>query len=84
MKIESLNGYKYIEDKKGEYKKTYVYHCHVCGKEITDYRPVRLVKQLYGYGPHKQYYSVRNYDFCKECYWALDDLLFKWKRKKKE
>ena len=75
--------YKYVQDDEGNYKKKFIYHCCICNKEIIDYRPVRFVKQLFGYGQYKQYYSIRNYDFCKECYEVLDDLFFKWKRTKR-
>lgn len=66
----------------GEIKKRYIYKCYICGKEIIEYRPVRFIKQLYGYGQYKQYYNIRTYDFCKECYEVLDDLLFKWHKTK--
>lgn len=72
--------FAFVENDKGELEKKYIYVCCICGKEIVDYRPVRFAKQLFGYGQYKQYYQVRTYDFCKECWWALDDLLFKWKR----
>ena len=75
-------GYVYVKTDDDKTKKRYIYTCCICGKEIIEYRPVRLAKQLYGYGRDKQYYQVRTYDFCKECWWALDDLLFKWKRYK--
>lgn len=76
--------YVYVKNDDDEIEKRYVYTCCMCGKEIIEYRPVRFVKQLFGYGKHKQYYSVRNYDFCNECYSAIDNLLFKWKRLKRK
>ena len=75
--------YAYIRNDNDEIEKRYIYYCCICNKEIIDYRPIRFTKKLYGYGKYKQYEEVRTYDFCKECYWALDDLLFKWKRVKK-
>lgn len=82
IKKSDDNRYAYINEKGNKLKKKYIYTCCMCGTEIIDYRPVRFVKQLYGYGQYKQYYSIRNYDFCKECYEVLDDLFFKWKRTK--
>lgn len=74
--------YAFVRNDKDEIEKRYIYTCCICGKEIIKYRPVRFVKQLFGYGQYKQYYTIRNYDFCDECWWALDDLLFKWKKYK--
>lgn len=76
--------YAYVEDNKGKIEKRYIYKCCICGKEIFEYRPVRLSKQLFGYGTYKQYCTVRNYDFCSECWDVLDDLLFKWQRNKQK
>lgn len=44
-----------------------IYKCCIC-HEVLKEKPIRLVKQLYGYGNYKQYYPVRYYDFCKKCY----------------
>jgi len=60
------------------------YKCCICDKEVDKKSITRLVKQLYGYGNYNQFAYVRKYDFCEECYWALDDLLFKWKRRQKQ
>ena len=84
IKQAKQDGYVYARNDDNEIERRYVYTCCVCGKKIVEYRPVRLAKQLYGYGKHKQYYQVRTYDFCNECWWALDDLLFKWKRLKRK
>lgn len=45
-----------------------IYSCCICHKEL-DYKPVRLVKQLYGLGRIKnQYGYCTKYDFCNNCY----------------
>jgi len=59
---------------------TKVYKCCICHKELEEYKPIRLVKQLYGIGTYKQYANVRHYDFCKECYRKFNN----WIRKHKE
>lgn len=84
IKKSKNNQYVYVKNDDDEIEKRYIYHCCICGKEIIEYRPVRFTKQLFGYGNYKQFSPVRDYDFCKECYWALDDLLFKWQRLKKK
>lgn len=61
-----------------------IYTCYICGMQIEQYRPVRFVKQLYGYGNYKQYADIRRYDFCDNCYETLKKGLDKWKRKKRE
>lgn len=45
-----------------------VYSCCICHEVLKDYKPVRLVKQLYGASGYNQYGPVKNYDFCKNCY----------------
>ena len=44
-----------------------VYKCIICHKEL-DYKPTRLVKQVYGAGRFNQFYPVEFYDFCEECF----------------
>ena len=63
-------------------KNRHIYTCYICKKEISEYRPVRYVKQLYGYGRYKQYYPIRNFDFCEQCYKTLKKAIEKWKDKK--
>ena len=45
------------------------YSCCICHKELINYKPIRLVKQVHDeknlYGA---YHNIKNYDFCKECY----------------
>lgn len=65
-------------------KNKVIYKCCICDKVVDKRTITRLVKQLYGYNDYNQFAYVRKYDFCEECWWALDDLLFKWKRKKLE
>ena len=50
------------------------YKCCVC-KKIIDYKPTRLVKQLYGIHPHykSQYNQSCVYNFCDECYKKFDN-----------
>lgn len=50
------------------------YRCYKCGK-VLDYKPTRMVKQKYGAGYYKQYYQVKTYDLCKNCYSKLDKWL---------
>ena len=68
--------------KLSNYKVTY--KCCICDKVVDKKTITRLVKQLYGHAGYNQFSYVQKYDFCEECYWALDDLLFKWKRKKQQ
>lgn len=84
LRKDKTGKYVYVLNDKNKIEKRYIYTCCICNKEIIEYRPVRFIKQLFGYGKYKQYSQIRNYDFCNECYWALDDLLFKWKRIKKQ
>ena len=38
-------------------------------KELTNYKPIRLVKQVHDEkSPYGKYHNMKNYDFCKECY----------------
>lgn len=58
------------------------YNCCICNK-LLDYKPIRLVKQLYDnketYGA---YHNMHNYDFCIECYEKLEKVLNKKRIKK--
>lgn len=45
------------------------YSCCICHKELTNYKPIRLVKQVHDEKvPYGKYHNMKNYDFCKECY----------------
>ena len=46
---------------------TKVYSCCICHTVLTEYKPIRLVKQIYG-GKYCQYGNAGKYDFCKGCY----------------
>ena len=50
------------------------YKCQIC-KKTLDYKPVRLVKQLYGIHPRylSQYYQDTYYNFCYDCYKKFDN-----------
>ena len=48
--------------------KVKVYKCCICHKVLEDYKPIRLVKQVYGGGSYNQYHTLTHYDFCKDCY----------------
>lgn len=52
------------------------HHCVICHKELN-YKPIRLVKQEYAKGRFKQYYNVKNYDFCLSCYKVFEKWLEK-------
>jgi hypothetical protein len=60
-----------------------VYECQICKKKL-DYKPVRLVKQLYGINPRypSQYAQYTYYNFCYECYEKFDNWVNR--RKKNE
>lgn len=45
-----------------------IYECCICHKVLTEYKPIRLVKQIYGRGNYNQYGYMAKYDFCKDCY----------------
>lgn len=48
-----------------------IYKCNKCNKKL-DYKPIRLTKQEYGIHHYNQYYPVKHYDFCKECYKKIE------------
>lgn len=58
--------------------KTKVYKCCICHR-VLDYKPIRLVKQLYGIGNYNQYSYDSKYDFCNKCYKAFDNFINKYK-----
>ena len=45
-----------------------IYICCICHEVLKEYKPIRLVKQIYGASGYNQYGNVCNYDFCKKCY----------------
>lgn len=59
------------------------YTCQICKKEL-DYKPVRLVKQLYGINLKypSQYAQCTYYNFCYDCYEKFDNWVYR--RKKNE
>lgn len=61
-------------------KMTKRYFCCICGEELKEYKPIRLVKQEYGAGRYKQYYPIENYDFCKRCYLVFERWIQKHKK----
>ncbi len=57
-----------------------IYKCCICNKVLTDSKPIRLVKQIYGAGKYQQYANVCNYDFCDDCYGMFDKWIKKYKK----
>ena len=57
------------------------YTCCICKEKIT-YKPIRLVKQLYGFDNRwpSQYSFVCNYNFCNECYKTFHRWIMKHER----
>lgn len=49
-----------------------IYECCICHKILTEYKPIRLTKELYGLHYRGGHYPVKHYDFCKECYSKFD------------
>lgn len=60
-----------------------IYECCICHKILTEYKPIRLVRQKYGKGNYKQYANVCNYDFCINCYKRFNSWIMKNKREEK-
>lgn len=60
-----------------------IYECCICHKVLTDRKPIRLVKQLYG-GKYNQYHTVEHYDICRACYRAFDSWIFKHRKEEVE
>ena len=60
------------------------YTCQICKKKL-DYKPVRLVKQLYGIHPRysSQYYQDTYYNFCYYCYKKFDNWVNRRKKNEK-
>lgn len=57
-----------------------IYKCCICHIVLKDYKPYRLVKQVWD-GPYGgRYMNIHNYDFCKKCYIVFD----RWIRKHEE
>lgn len=52
-----------------------IYKCVMCQRVLTEYKPIRLTKELYGEGNYKQYYPVKHFDFCKTCYKKLCEFI---------
>lgn len=56
-----------------------IYSCCICHKTLTEYKPIRLVKQIHDekicYGA---YHHKINYDFCKKCYLKFDHWIKKY------
>lgn len=45
-----------------------LYDCYKCGKILTEYKPIRYVKQFYNTNiGYKQYKNIKHYDLCKTC-----------------
>lgn len=55
-----------------------IYKCCICHK-ILDYKPIRLVKQEYGYSRYNQFCYVDKYDFCNRCYKTFNNWIEKHK-----
>lgn len=61
-------------------KKEKEYKCYKCGIILKDYKPIRLVKQVYNTGiGYKQYLIIKHFDLCKKCY----KIFIKWLEKEK-
>lgn len=56
-----------------------IHKCCICHATL-DYKPIRLVKQIYDnkelYGA---YHNTNNYDFCKKCYSKFNSWILKHK-----
>lgn len=59
------------------------YWCCICHKELKEYKPIRLTKELYGLHYRGGHYPVEHYDFCKKCYSVFENWLKKHKREVK-
>ena len=55
------------------------YFCCICHQELTEYKPIRLTKELYGVGRNGGHYPVEHYDFCKKHYKVFENWLNKHK-----
>ena len=54
------------------------YSCCICHKELINYKPIRLVKQVHDEKvPYGTYHNIKNYDFCKECYNKFNNWIIK-------
>ena len=57
-----------------------IYKCCICHQELTEYKPIRLIKQLHdNRKPYGAYHNRTNYDFCKRCYRKFDAWIIKHK-----
>lgn len=45
-----------------------IYQCCICHKILENKDTIRLAKQLYGISYAGGHYTVKKYDFCKDCY----------------
>lgn len=58
-----------------------IFRCCICHRVLNDYKPTRLVKQVYdNKKPYGSYHNSENYDFCKKCYKVFN----RWIEKHKE
>ena len=56
------------------------YFCCICHEELTEYKPIRLIKQLHdNRKPYGAYHNRTNYNFCKRCYRKFDAWIIKHK-----
>lgn len=57
-----------------------IYKCIICHEILTEYKPIRLVKQLHdNRKPYGAYHNRAKYDFCKRCYRKFEAWIIKHK-----
>lgn len=61
-----------------------IYKCCICHKILTEHKPIRLTKELYGLHSRGGHYPVEHYDFCNDCYKTFDAWIRKYKEVKGE
>ena len=56
-----------------------IYKCCICHTVLDEYKPYRLVMQIWD-GPYGgRYMNKNNYDFCKRCYRVFNQWIIKHK-----
>lgn len=56
-----------------------IYKCCICHTVLDEYKPYRLVMQIWD-GPYGgRYMNKHNYDFCKKCYRVFNHWIIKHK-----
>lgn len=58
-----------------------IWRCCMCGRVLTEYKPIRLAKQLYGIDRrYAGYKNVEYYDFCESCYRPFEKWIEKYRK----